>query len=73
MAKEVDFVSRIHILKSFALTFAPFHLIGLFLPINILWATVAWLVCTPVAARLSDGVGECSANGMLLCIIYIDY
>ena len=62
MAKERDLFWRSRLLKGFVLTFVPFHLIGVFLPINILWFTLLWLICAPLATGMSDRIGERSAN-----------
>jgi len=62
MAKEGDLFWSSRLLKGFVLTFVPFHLIGIFLPINILWFTLLWLICAPLAGGISEGIGERSAN-----------
>ena len=62
MGSETDLFARSRLLKSFVLMFVPFHLIGLFLPFSILWATLAWVLCSPLAAGLSARVGERSVN-----------
>ena len=62
MAKEADLFTRSRLLKSFVLMFVPFHLIGLFLPFSILWASLAWVVCAPLAVGLSHRMGERSVN-----------
>ena len=62
MGKEADLFARSRLLKSFVLMFLPFHLIGLFLPFSILWATLAWLVFSPLAAGLSSRIGERSVD-----------
>jgi hypothetical protein len=62
MSKEVDVSARSRLLKCFVLTFGPFHMIGFFFPFNILWSTLAWIVCAPIAAGLSAGAGERYVN-----------
>ena len=62
MANEADLFERSRLFKSFVLMFVPFHLIGLFLPFSILWATLAWIVCAPLAAGLSSRIGERSVD-----------
>ena len=62
MANEADLFERSRLFKSFVLMFVPFHLIGLFLPFSILWATLVWLVLSPLAAGLSSRIGERSVD-----------
>ena len=62
MANEADLFTRSRLLKSLVLMFVPFHLIGLLLPFNVLWATLAWIVSAPLAVGLSDAMGERSVN-----------
>ena len=62
MANEADLFTRSRLLKSLVLMFVPFHLIGFFLPFSILWATLAWVMCAPLAVGLSSRIGERSAE-----------
>ena len=62
MSKEADLFARSRLFKSFVLMFVPFHLIGLFLPFSILWATLAWIVCALLAASLANRMGERCVN-----------
>jgi hypothetical protein len=62
MKKEPDLHWRSRLLKSFLLMFVPFHIIGLIYPFHILWATLATVVCAPLAVCVADRVGERSAN-----------
>ena len=67
MSKEADLFARSRLFKSFVLMFVPFHLIGLFLPFSILWATLAWIVCALLAASLANRMGERCVN-LLYCL-----
>ena len=62
MKKEPDLHWRSRLLKSFVLMFGPFHIIGLIYPFHILWATLATVVCAPLAVWVADRVGERSTN-----------
>src|SRR5210317_1813392 len=62
MKKEPDLHWRSSLSKSFLLMFVPFHIIGLIYPFHILWATLATVVCAPLAVCVADRVGERSAN-----------
>jgi hypothetical protein len=62
MGKEPDLHWRSRLAKSFLLMFVPFHIIGLAYPFHILWATLATVVCAPLAVWLADRVGERSTN-----------
>lgn len=62
MGKEPDLHWRSRLLKSFVIMFGPFHIIGLIYPFHILWATLATVVCAPLAVWGADRVGEGSSN-----------
>jgi len=62
MGKEPDLHWRSRLLKSFVLMFGPFHIIGFIYPFHILWATLAAVVCAPLAVWVADRVGERSTN-----------
>ena len=54
MDKEPDLYWRSRLLKSFVLMFGPFHIVGLIYPFHILWATLATVVCAPLAVWIAD-------------------
>ena len=62
MGKEPDLHWRSRLVKSFVLMFVPFHIIGFIYPFHILWATLATVVCAPLAVWVADTVGERSTN-----------
>ena len=62
MCKQSDLHWRSRLLKSFVIMFGPFHIIGLIYPFHILWATLATVVCAPLAVWVADRVGEGSTN-----------
>ena len=62
MKKEPDLHWRSRLLKSFVIMFGPFHIIGSTYPFHILWATLATVVCAPLAVWVADRVGEGSTN-----------
>ena len=56
MDKEPDLYWRSRLLKSFVLMFGPFHIVGLIYPFHILWATLATVVCAPLAVWIADRI-----------------
>jgi hypothetical protein len=58
MGKEPDLHWRSRLLKSFVLMFGPFHIIGFIYHFHILWATLATVVCAPLAVWVAERVGE---------------